>query len=304
MLLSSEKVAVVTGSNKGIGFGIVKQLCQQLKPGSIVYLTARDEGRGQAAVKELEKLGFSPKFHLLDITNLETIIKFRDYVNSNHGGIDILVNNAAILFKEDPCLEGFMPFNGEPVSLGLQAVETVRTNYFGTLNVWLELFPLLRKGARVVNVSTPVGHLSKVKGQEPQAGALRAMLSDFSLNIEQLNGLIASFVKDIASGDHVVAGWPNSPYTVSKVGVCALTRIQQRDINALRPKDDIVVNSVHPGWVATDLSGHTGPMTIEEGAVAPVWCALLPPEVKKPKGEFIWRDLQIVEWEGELPGAW
>ena len=52
--MASSKVAVVTGSNKGIGFAIVKQLCQQFD--GTVYLTSRDEGRGKAAVAELEKV--------------------------------------------------------------------------------------------------------------------------------------------------------------------------------------------------------------------------------------------------------
>lgn len=54
--MAASKVAIVTGSNKGIGFAIVKQLCQQFD--GIVYLTSRDVGRGQAAVAELEKVFF------------------------------------------------------------------------------------------------------------------------------------------------------------------------------------------------------------------------------------------------------
>lgn len=42
----------VTGGNKGIGFEIVKGLCEQFE--GVVYLTARDEERGQAAIKKLE----------------------------------------------------------------------------------------------------------------------------------------------------------------------------------------------------------------------------------------------------------
>jgi carbonyl reductase 1 len=291
--MSSEKVAVVTGSNKGIGFGIVKQLCEQLKPGSIVYLTARDEGRGQAAVKELEKLGLSPKFHLLDIDNLESIIKFRDDMKNTHGGIDILVNNAAIAFKHDAT---------EP--FGHQANETIRVNYFAILDVCRELFPLLNKGARVVNVSSSVGHLTMIKGQEPQAGALRARFSDPSLKVEQLNQLMNEFIKAANEGNHHECGWPGSTYAVSKVGLSALTRIQQKDFDAQRPGDDIVVNSVHPGYVDTDMTSHKGPLTIEQGAAAPVWCALLPPWVTIPRGGYVWYDKEIYDWDGPSPGAY
>jgi carbonyl reductase 1 len=290
--MSSERVAVVTGSNKGIGFAIVKQLCEQLKPG-IVYLTARDEGRGQAAVKELEKLGLSPKFHAIEVDNLESVIKFRDYMKKTHGGIDILVNNAAIAFNNDAT---------EP--FGVQAKETIRVNYFATLDICHELFPLLKKGGRVVHVSSSEGHLSKISGQEPQAGALRAKFADPSLTLDQLNELMNTFVKLANEGTHHAAGWPNSTYRVSKVGVSALTRIQQREFDTLRPGDDLVVNSVHPGYVDTDMTSHKGHLTIEEGAVAPVWCALLPPGVKSPRGGYVWRDKQVLDWEGVLPAAY
>ena len=91
-------VAVVTGSNKGIGFGIVRALCKQFS--GDVYLTSRDEGRGLAAVAELNKEGLQPKFHVLDIGNEDTVTKFRDFMKEKHGGIDVLVNNAGIAFKQ------------------------------------------------------------------------------------------------------------------------------------------------------------------------------------------------------------
>lgn len=49
------------------------------------------------------------------------------------------------------------------------------------------------------------------------------------------------------SGTHVASGWPNSAYAVSKVGVSALTRVQQWVMDATRPEDKILINSVHPG---------------------------------------------------------
>lgn len=49
----------VTGGNKGIGYAIVKGLCERYD--GVVYLTARDEGRGRAAVNELNKVRFKAK---------------------------------------------------------------------------------------------------------------------------------------------------------------------------------------------------------------------------------------------------
>lgn len=87
----------MTGSNKGIGFAIVKGLCKKFN--GIVYLTARSDARGQNAVKELKDLGYNPNFHQLDIDSDESVNKFKGYLQDKYGGIDLLVNNAGIAFS-------------------------------------------------------------------------------------------------------------------------------------------------------------------------------------------------------------
>lgn len=76
---------------------IVKALCEQYD--GIVYLTSRDVKRGQDAVKELEKNGLHPKFHQLDINDDASVKNFHDYLKNTYGGLDILVNNAAIAYS-------------------------------------------------------------------------------------------------------------------------------------------------------------------------------------------------------------
>ena len=139
-------VAVVTGSNKGIGFAIVRGLCK--KWSGDVYLTSRDEGRGQQAVETLRQEGLHPLFHVLDINNEDTIVKLRDDIKEKHGGIDILINNAGIAFKQDAT---------EPFAV--QAKVTLETNYWANKRACDILFPILNPGARVVNVSSSVGFL-------------------------------------------------------------------------------------------------------------------------------------------------
>ena len=77
-----------------------------------------------------------------------------------------------------------------------------------------------------------------------------------------------NFVETAEAGTHGDHGWPNSTYIVSKIGWSALSRIQQRMMDT-DPRDDIVVNYVHPGWVNTDMTSHKGEKTVEEGAVMP-----------------------------------
>jgi carbonyl reductase 1 len=271
------EVAVVTGGNKGIGYAIVKGLCE--KYDGIVYLTARDVGRGEAAVSELKKLGHKPRFHQLDVTDQKSVETFHDFIKNEHGGINVLVNNAAIAYSH----AATEPF-------GVQAENTLHVNYFSLLNTCHVLFPLLRPHARVVNLSSSLGHLLQIPGE-----LLRKKLSSSSLTEEELTDLLQQFVKAAKLGNHEAEGWPNSAYSVSKAGVSALSFIQQRAFDA-DPREDLVVNAVHPGYVDTDMSNHKGPLTIEQGAEAPLYLALLPPDVKSPRGCFVWRNKAVVNW--------
>ncbi|XP_069191088.1 carbonyl reductase [NADPH] 3 isoform X2 [Procambarus clarkii] len=288
--MASPRVAVVTGANKGIGFGVVKELCAKFD--GIVYLTAREEGRGNAAVKELSKLGLTARFHQLDIDASESIAAFAEYIKKTYGGLDVLVNNAAMAYKATAT---------EP--FGEQAENTIRVNYFGTLAVCRALYPLLRPHARVSMVSSSAGHLLRINGDEPAASALRQKLSSSTLTEGELSELMNQFIKKAKDGTYKEAGWPSSTYVVSKVGVSALTRIQQRTFD-VDSRPDLVVNSCHPGYVDTDMTSHTGRLTIEQGAVCPSYLALLPPNIKEPRGAFLWYDKQVVDWiNGPTPSA-
>ena len=108
----------------------------------------------------------------------------------------------------------------------------------------------------------------------------------------------------VKSGTHIQAGWSQAQvhriiipveYTASKIGVSALTGIHQSMFNA-DPREDIAVNAVHPGFVDTDLTSHEGTLTPDQGAVAPVYCALLP-ENTEIKGKYIWYDTTLSTWE-------
>lgn len=95
-----EKVAVVTGANKGVGFALVKRLLQLPFPG-VVYLTARDEARGKEAVQQLKAQGLNPNFHLLDISSSQSIERFADFLKRTHGGVDVVIANGGAPFPRD-----------------------------------------------------------------------------------------------------------------------------------------------------------------------------------------------------------
>lgn len=174
----------VTGSNKGIGLQIVKELCAKFD--GDVYLTSRDDARGKAAVEECNKLGLYPRYHQLNVDEEESVLKLRDHLKETHGGLDVLVNNAAILIRFQ---------KGSAEEFAQQAEATMQTNYFNLSRACKILFPLLRANARVVNISSDFGHLSEVNGTSPAAAELRSKLSSSQLTNEELDELMQDFVE-------------------------------------------------------------------------------------------------------------
>lgn len=277
--MATKKIAVVTGGNKGIGYAIVKGLLE--KYDGTVYLTSRDEKRGKEAVEKLKKLGLNAEFHQLDIDTQQSVITFRDYIKEKYGGLDLLVNNAAIAFKNDAT-----------ESFDVQAEVTLRTNYFSLVRVCEALLPLVKQNGRVVNLSSSAGQLGKIPSK-----TLRKQLSDDGLTILKLGELMQNFIDSAKKGTNVADGWGNSAYVVSKVGVSALTRVQQRMLDAETPNSrNISVNSVHPGYVDTDMTSHDGVLTIEDGAKAPLYTALADHGLK---GGYVWFNSTAVDWLSE-----
>lgn len=98
------RVALVTGANKGIGFEIARKLATI--PGITTVLACRNPELGTAAASRLSvECGADVRFTKLDLTDIDSIDSTRAYIEREFGVLDILVNNAAICFN-DPTLYG------------------------------------------------------------------------------------------------------------------------------------------------------------------------------------------------------
>lgn len=150
-----------------------------------VYLTSRDVGRGKTAVEEMKALGLNPHFHQLDIDDEQSVVTLRDFLVEKYGGLDILVNNAAIYY----------PMSTPKEEYAEKARKVITTNYFNTLRACDILFPILRPHARVVNLTSDDGHLLKIAGKEPEATNLKNRFAAPDLTIEQLNKLMQEFIE-------------------------------------------------------------------------------------------------------------
>src|SRR5258708_2363261 len=91
------KVAVVTGGNRGIGLETAKQLAEK---GLTVILTARDAAKGNKIVDDFKKKKLDMHFHQLDVTKAESISKLIKFIEKEFGRLDVLVNNAGIFPDE------------------------------------------------------------------------------------------------------------------------------------------------------------------------------------------------------------
>lgn len=265
------KVALVSGSNKGIGFACVRALCKQLRPDNAVYLTARNPELGKKAVADLEEEGLTPRFHQLDISSQDSVEALRDHLREEHGGLDILINNAGMAYKF-----------ADKTPEAEQARVTCQVNYFGTARMFDLLSPILRSHARVVNVSsmTAKGALKRVSEE------VRMEFKNAATR-EDTNRLVNRFIELVAAGEAERCGFtPGSNYGLSKLGLCTLSRIQSREIRKDISRPGINVYSVCPGYVATDMTSYNGTKTIDEGADTPVWLALQPLGSSEGVGEF------------------
>jgi NAD(P)-dependent dehydrogenase (short-subunit alcohol dehydrogenase family) len=260
MSSQSQRVAIVTGANRGLGLEVCRQLSQQ---GYQVVLTARNAEQARQAAASLPG---NVRGEQLDVTSAESVQAFASLARAELGPVHALVNNAGVSLK------GF----------DVNVVKgTLAVNFFGALQVTQALQPLVVDGGNVVMVSSGMGELSAYSPR------LRERFLDPALSVETLVALVGDFEDGVAKGTHTAQGWPSSAYRVSKAAINALTRILARQSARVH------VNSVCPGWVKTDMGGAGASRSVEVGAKGIVWAATLGPD--GPHGGFF-RDGKAIAW--------
>ena len=248
--MSEEKIALITGANRGIGLETALQLG---KAGVHPVLGTRSLAQGKEALEKLTAAGIEAELIKLDVNDVASRESAYEYLDSHYGRLDILVNNAGIAAA---------PFSGSstagdsandraedradaaPIELLRQVFET---NFFSLVALTRTLLPLLENSpaGRIVNLASILGSLT-------------------------LHAKPGSPIYDSKA----------FAYDASKTAVNAFTIHLAYELRATRIK----VNSAHPGWVRTDMGGPEALMDTPDGARTSVELALLPED--GPTGGF------------------
>ncbi|CAF0820617.1 unnamed protein product [Rotaria sordida] len=274
-----QRIVLVTGANKGLGFEVVKKLAQKSSSNTnpIIFLGSRDLKRGQEA---LHQLGSPPNVHLLQLdTSSEKSVThaINEFKQKTNDQLDVIINNAGILPKDD----------------SVQAArETLATNYYGIKIVNEHLIPLLRDNGRVVNVASQIGSIILMCMSKD----LQNKYTSSTLTTKQLDRLVEDFLSALEFNNLKKAGYPDDlhylAYGISKAALIALTRVQARQYSDGK---NIFMYSVCPGFCNTDINKHApGTRSPELGADSILY-AVNTPNDKLENGAFYFDGKKLPE---------
>ena len=252
MSTTKQRIILVTGANKGIGFEVVKKLAKNSSTidDDVILLGSRDLSRGQEAIKQL---GSPPNVHLLqlDSSSKESIAHATNEIKQKFGGqLDVIINNAGIA-KHGSSIE--------------DARETFATNYYGIKTLNEHMSSLLRENGRIINVASEVGAWVMHGASKD----LQDQYTSPTLTVEQLDRLVEDFLSAVESKTVEKIGYttkllPMVQYGTSKSALIALTQIEARQRFGNR---NIFIYAVCPGYCSTDLNNHgAGSRSPAEGA--------------------------------------
>lgn len=232
----AQKIAFITGGNRGLGLQTALDLGTKKGEDVRVIIGSRQKSAGDEALAKLRAAGVDADVLEFDITKASDYQAAYDYFDSKYGRLDILVNNAGVA-------GGTFPGEGPEHRAADVPLDVLRrvfeTNFFAQVALTKTLLPLIRKSpaGRIVNLSSILGSLNM--HADPKSPIYDAKSFAYDASKTALNA-----------------------YTVHLAYELRNTKIK--------------VNSAHPGWVKTDMGGSSAPMEISEGGKTSVQLATLP----------------------------
>jgi NAD(P)-dependent dehydrogenase (short-subunit alcohol dehydrogenase family) len=178
------KIAFITGGNKGLGKEVAKQLKEH---GVDVIIGARDKELGLESARELDVASVQ-----IDVTDEKSVMNAAKEVEERFGRIDILVNNAGITGS----------FKGKPSEATVPQIQEVYdTNVFGIVRVTNAFIPLLKKSenGRIVNMSSGLGSLTW--NSDSDSEFYNYNLITYQTSKTAVNALTVAYAKEMAEFD-------------------------------------------------------------------------------------------------------
>jgi len=275
------KVALVTGANQGLGYALVKGLAARFGPTDRVYLTARDPGKGIAALESMNGASPHVAFESLDVTDDANVAALAQGIERRHGGIDIVISNAAARIAA-----GVPP--------GEQVRPFIETNNLGTTRMLRRFLPILKPDARFVVVASSFGRLTHLPEH------LHDLFDVATASLEDIDTVMDRYIASVEAGTAADEGWPDWINVPSKIVQVAATKVAARAIARDRPDDGIRINAACPGLIDTEASrpwfdDMSDAQSPDEAAVDVLWLALHPGGADAPQGELV-QFRKVLSW--------
>jgi len=224
---------LVTGANRGLGLELVRQLASGpsiVRP-QLIIAACRNPAEATDLIALSEQHSDKPKISLvqLDVTDEKSIDQSYEETAAlcGTGGLNLIINNA-----------GVFPMKHTPELFGFESMtDCLKGNVVGPTILCKKFHPLLVKSAGMAKVAN-TSEMSTSKSAV-------VMMSSNLGSIENTRNAMS---------------YPYYAYNASKAGLNMVMKCLSLEYE----KDGILVSSIHPGWVQTDMGGNQAPLTKEE----------------------------------------
>jgi NAD(P)-dependent dehydrogenase (short-subunit alcohol dehydrogenase family) len=228
------KIAVVTGATRNLGFFLAQGLSQRLDAQDTVYLTGRDPTRVAEAAALVSDARAAVRGEVLDVSDEHAVAQFAERLVERHGGVDIVFSNhyTRVEPEDDP-----------PKVIDYY----VATNNLGTTHVLRGFAPILRDGGRLLVVASQAGSLRAL------APALHPRFENLE-SLEDVDRVLCAWRDAVRSGRAPGQAWPAWINIPSKIGQVAAVRVLARQRRADDLRRGILIAALSPGLFDTGAS--------------------------------------------------
>ena len=196
--MQNKKNIIITGGNRGIGYGLLKILSDKHN----VIITVRDNKKGQSTIAELGHSKNEINYVVMDVDNSDSVMMAADDIKKIFNNVDLLINNAGIFIKE---------YQLPAIDTSEDSIlKTFNTNTLGVLRVCKSIVPLMVNGSRIINISSGMGQLDEMNSgstayriSKTALNALTKILSNELLSMGiKVNTICPGWVKTDMGGEN------------------------------------------------------------------------------------------------------